>query len=305
MKHILVTGGAGFIGSHLVPRLLHEGYRVTVLDDLSNGNRAYVPIEASFLQQDIRDMGALASLFEKEVFDGVVHFAAQTMVSASIDAPLHDCELNIAVTVSLLELCRKYNVPKVVFASTAAVYGDNSLLPLQEDVTAAPLSFYGLSKYTVERYLDLYHKLYGIEYAVLRFANVYGERQGDSGEGGVVSIFTRRLHQGQALQIFGNGEQTRDFIYAGDVAAAVVAVFHSDIVSDIYNVSTGRETTLLELVALLGQAAKKKPVIEYQDSREGDILRSKLDSSRLQRVSSWYPQTSLLEGLKRTFFSLI
>ena len=304
MKQILVTGGAGFIGSHLTPQLLAAGWKVTVLDDLSSGKREYVPQEAAFIEQDVRDADALAKVFATNHFDAVVHFAAQTMVPVSLAKPVYDCELNVVATVELLEQCRIHGVRKVVFASSAAVYGDNQTLPLRETEPTAPMSFYGLSKHTVERYLNLYQQLHGLEYAALRFANVYGERQGDGGEGGVVSIFTRLLRQGSSLQLFGDGNQTRDFVYAGDVAAAVVASLDSQVPSGTYNVSTGKQTSLLNLIETLSRISGEKPQVVRAQPRAGDILHSALDSNRLQQCSDWRPRMLLEEGWRRTYGAL-
>ena len=304
MKHVLVTGGAGFIGSHLTPQLLAAGWKVTVLDDLSSGKREYVPQEAAFIEQDVRDADSLVQVFATNQFDAVVHFAAQTMVPVSLAKPVYDCELNVVATVELLEQCRIHGVRKVVFASSAAVYGDNQTLPLRETEPTAPMSFYGLSKHTVERYLNLYQQLHGLEYAALRFANVYGERQGDGGEGGVVSIFTRLLRQGSSLQLFGDGNQTRDFVYAGDVAAAVVASLDSQVPSGTYNVSTGKQTSLLNLIETLSRISGEKPQVVRAQPRAGDILHSALDSNRLQQCSDWRPRMLLEEGLRRTYGAL-
>ena len=304
MKQILVTGGAGFIGSHLTPQLLAAGWKVTVLDDLSSGKREYVPQEAAFIEQDVRDADSLVQVFATNQFDAVVHFAAQTMVPVSLAKPVYDCELNVVATVELLEQCRIHGVRKVVFASSAAVYGDNQTLPLRETEPTAPMSFYGLSKHTVERYLNLYQQLHGLEYAALRFANVYGERQGDGGEGGVVSIFTRLLRQGSSLQLFGDGNQTRDFVYAGDVAAAVVASLDSQVPSGTYNVSTGKQTSLLNLIETLSRISGEKPQVVRAQPRAGDILHSALDSNRLQQCSDWRPRMLLEEGLRRTYGAL-
>ncbi|WP_027937372.1 NAD-dependent epimerase/dehydratase family protein [Anaeroarcus burkinensis] len=304
MKHVLVTGGAGFIGSHLTPQLLAAGWKVTVLDDLSSGKREYVPQEATFIEQDVRDADSLVQVFATNQFDAVVHFAAQTMVPVSLAKPVYDCELNVVATVELLEQCRIHGVRKVVFASSAAVYGDNQTLPLRETEPTAPMSFYGLSKHTVERYLNLYQQLHGLEYAALRFANVYGERQGDGGEGGVVSIFTRLLRQGSSLQLFGDGNQTRDFVYAGDVAAAVVASLDSQVPSGTYNVSTGKQTSLLNLIETLSRISGEKPQVVRAQPRAGDILHSALDSNRLQQCSDWRPRMLLEEGLRRTYGAL-
>ena len=303
-KHVLVTGGAGFIGSHVTQQLLKENWRVTVLDNLSTGFKEHIPSEAFFHLQDVCDVEALEALFKTEAFDAVVHLAAQTMVNVSLEQPGFDCELNLTGTVGLLELCRKYQVKKVIFASTAAVYGDNSELPLGEEEEAAPLSFYGLSKHSVERYLALFHRIYGLEYTALRFANVYGERQGDGGEGGVVSIFTRLMHQKTALHVYGSGLQTRDFIYAGDVAAAIAAALPLSVPSGVYNVSTGRQTSVADLIECLSRIAKVVPAVITKPARGGDILHSALDPSRFQQATGWKANMPLQEGLKRTYQAL-
>lgn len=219
---ILVTGGAGFIGSHLVRQLMEAGDDVISLDNLSTGLRENLPEGARLEVMDTHD-DKVEDLFRQEHFDAVVHLAAQTLVSDSMVDPENDMYQNIAGTVHIMECCRKYGVKRVIFSSSAATYGDvdEKALPVQETLPQIPLSFYGLTKMTVEKYLALYHMAFGIHYVVLRFSNVYGERQGDGGEGGVISIFAKRLAKGQDITIFGNGKQTRDFVYAGDIARGI------------------------------------------------------------------------------------
>lgn len=208
---VLVTGGAGFIGSHIVDLLLRKGAKVAVLDNLTTGTLRNVDPRATFYQMDIRDAG-LKELFCKERFDYVIHEAAQTTVAHSLEAPYYDCDVNLLGLVNILEASRLSRVKRVVFASSAAIYGDTEMFPIREDHPQVPLSFYGESKLAGERYLELYHRNFGLEYVVLRYANVYGQRQGNGGEGGVISIFLKRLLRGEGLTIYGDGAQTRDFV---------------------------------------------------------------------------------------------
>lgn len=297
---VLVTGGAGFIGSHTVEKLLSAGCSVTVLDNLSSGLRTNVPEGVRFIQMDIIDK-ALYTVLENETFDGVVHLAGQTMVPVSLDKPKFDCQVNIMGTVNLLEACRRTGVKRVVFASTAAVYGDVAEVPVREESGKSPQSFYGLSKLTVEQYLQMYRQVYGLEYVVLRYANVYGERQGDGGEGGVVSIFTRKVAQKQSIMVYGDGGQTRDFIYAGDVAAANYHALVTTTPNCVCNISTNQETSVSELIRLLEAAAGHPIEVTYVAPREGDIYRSCLLNERAQNVLQWSPAMSLVDGLARTY----
>ena len=256
--HILVTGGAGFIGSHLVDALLEAGHDVTVFDNLSTGCRDQVPEQARFVQGDIRDEAALKVLFGEGHFDVVFHEAAQTQVSYSLAHPREDAELNVLGLINVLEQCRRQGVQKFIYSSSAAVYGDNPKVPLDESEPLAPASFYGLTKVTAEKYIQLYGDLFGLPYAILRYANVYGERQGNGGEGGVVGLFARALARGEDLTIFGDGEQSRDFVYVKDVAQANVAAIDGEVPSGIYNISTH-------------QCAERNPVV-FLPCRRGRFL---------------------------------
>lgn len=300
---VLVTGGAGFIGSHIVDRLLEMGAAVTVLDDLSTGSLNHVREEVHFVKMDVRDE-ELSALCARQHYDYVIHQAAQTMVNRSLDEPLFDCDVNIKGLVNLLEACRHSGVKRVVCASSAAVYGDVVALPITEAHTPQPTSFYGLSKLTGEKYLELYRRVFGLEYVALRYANVYGERQGDYGEGGVVSIFTHAIRRGNAVTLFGDGGQTRDFIYVGDVATAncqALLTPHSD---TVYNVSTGRETSINELLRLLKQISGRDVAVKRQPPRQGDIYRSVLDNRRAVAGLSWQPEVNIRAGLQRTYQGL-
>lgn len=299
---VLVTGGAGFIGSHLVRQLLVLGHKVTVLDNLSTGVREHLPADGfAFWELDDRAPDARERIMAGH-FDAIVHLAGQTMVDASIRDPHFDASENVMGTVNVLEAARLSGVKRVVFASTAAAYGDvaEDLLPLREELSLEPLSFYGLTKVMAERYLALYHKLYGLDYVVLRFANVYGERQGDKGEGGVISIFAKRVAKGEPLTIFGDGGQTRDFIYAGDIANGIIHALTTEHANTAYNLSTQTETSLNDLVAIFGKAVEQELCPNYQSAREGDIYRSMLANEKAKTFMGWQPEVSLEEGLRRT-----
>lgn len=300
MKKILITGGAGFIGSHIIEVLQKENCEITVLDNLHTGLKENVPERVRLIELDIRDKGVI-DIFEQYQFDVVLHLAGQTMVNVSVDAPFYDADVNIMGTMNILESCRKTGVKRIVFSSTAATYGDIEEVPIREEFSVNPLSFYGLSKLTVEKYLKLYHDLYGLEYVILRYANVYGERQGDGGEGGVISIFTKKIAKDESFVIHGDGKQTRDFVYAGDVARANWYAANTEYCNTIYNVSTNSETSIRELVDLLESASGKTIDRQYGERREGDIYRSVLDNSKIVTNLNWRPMINLQEGLKRTY----
>ena len=302
--NVLVTGGAGFIGSHLVRQLLDAKHQVTVLDNVSTGTWQHLPQgkdTCTCWEMDIRDKAAREKI-EQAKFDVIVHLAAQTMVDVSVKDPDFDASENVMGTVNILEAARHSGVKRIIFASTAASYGDvtEDRLPIREDETLAPMSFYGLSKVTVEKYLKLYHDLYGLDYVALRFANVYGERQGDTGEGGVISIFAKRIAKDQGITVFGDGKQTRDFIYAGDIAAGIIAAMTTDKANAVYNLSNQTETSLLELIELMAKASGKTVEPAFAAPREGDINRSMLCNEAAVQNLNWQPKMDLAEGLART-----
>ncbi|WP_028128389.1 NAD-dependent epimerase/dehydratase family protein [Selenomonas sp. AE3005] len=301
---VLVTGGAGFIGSHLVRQLLDAQHEVTVLDNVSTGTWQHLPQgkdTCTCWEMDIRDKAAREKI-EQAKFDIIVHLAAQTMVDVSIKDPEFDASENVMGTVNILEAARHSGVQRIIFASTAASYGDvtEDKLPIREEETLAPMSFYGLTKVVAEKYLKLYHDLYGLDYVALRFANVYGERQGDTGEGGVISIFAKRIAKDQGITVFGDGKQTRDFIYAGDIAAGIIGAMTTDKANTVYNLSNQTETSLLELIDLMAKAVGKAVEPQFAAPREGDINRSMLCNEAAVQNLNWQPQMDLAEGLART-----
>ena len=298
---ILVTGGAGFIGSHLLQLLQgQQGVEVVVYDNLSSGRREHVPKAIRLVEGDVRDAEGLANLFASEGFDSVVHLAAQTMVPYSLSHPEEDCQINLLGLINILECCRKYAVKHIVFSSSAAVYGDNLNIPLHEEEKPMPTSAYGITKMASEHYLRMYHDLYGLNTTVLRFANVYGERQGAGGEGGVVSIFCKLLAAGQGVTVFGNGEQTRDFVYAGDIAEALWRGSQLE-GHHVINISTQKETSVNQLLAAFKQAVGREFPVQYSPIREGDIFRSVLANGRCVELLGFCPAMNLQEGVARTY----
>lgn len=298
---ILITGGAGFIGSHILAQL--QGRRdmdVVVFDNLSSGSKEHVPAGMELVEGDVCDEAAVDALFADHHFDAVIHLAAQTMVPTSVEQPVLDCQINLEGVLHVLEACRIHGTRHILFSSSAAVYGDNLHIPLKETERLVPTSPYGITKMTTEHYLRVYHELYGMDATVFRFANVYGERQGEKGEGGVVSIFCKLLSQRQGITVFGDGNQTRDFVYAGDIAQAIIRAlplkgYHT------MNVSTGQETSINDLIRSFEKAVGYTVPVQYTAPRTGDILRSVLSNEALKRDLGFVPAMDLEEGIRRTY----
>jgi UDP-glucose 4-epimerase len=303
----LVTGGAGFIGSNLVDALLARGDRVTVVDDLSTGRRANLDgaleAGAELVELDIRDAGALAAVVTERKAQTVFHLAAQIDVRKSLQDPAFDAAVNVGGTANVLEAARAAGSERVVFVSTGgAIYGegDGQRLPLGEEAPIAPMSAYGQSKFAAEGYLSLYERLYGLSTVALRLGNVYGPRQDPLGEAGVIAIFCGLLTSGGRPTVFGDGTQTRDYIYVADVVSAALAAGGSATTGPV-NVGTGLETNVLELVEALRRLGGREDFEpEFAPARTGEVQRITIDASRAERELDWRPRTSLEDGLRLT-----
>ena len=297
--NVIVTGGAGFIGSHVVDLLLDRGDQVAVVDNLSSGKRTNLDSRASLFELDVRSP-ELETAFRQFRPEAVFHLAAQVSVKLSVDAPVEDAEVNVKGTVNLLEQCRAFGVRRLVYISTGgALYGEPESLPCTEEHPVNPLSPYGISKYAAEKYVELYGRLHGLEYTILRFANIYGPRQDPHGEAGVVAIFSRRMLSGQDVIIFGDGRQERDFVYVEDAARACVTALERGS-RQAFNIGTGVGTTVNEVFQGLSEFADYQLEATYADLRPGDVYRIYLDASKARRELGWEPRVKLDEGLRRT-----
>jgi UDP-glucose 4-epimerase len=299
---ILVTGGAGFIGSHTVDVLVAAGtHEVAVIDSLSAGKPDQVNPHARFHQADIRDAAEVGRIIASERPEVMVHLAAQMDVRRSVADPAFDAQVNVVGFLNLMEAARQHGLRRVVFSSTGgAIYGEQDTFPADESHPCRPVSPYGVAKFSTEAYLFFYRTQYGIEYAAMRYANVYGPRQDPHGEAGVVAIFCGRLLQDQPVTIFGDGEQTRDYVYVGDVVRANVAAVAAPAIGPI-NVGTGIETSVNRLYGILAAVAASDRPPAYAPARPGEQKRSVIAAARAGRELGWQPEVTLEDGLRRTY----
>lgn len=299
IMRIVVTGGAGFIGSHLVDRLIKEGHAVQVIDNLYTGNKDFVNPKAEFVEMDIRS-SELYSTLESFQPDYIFHQAAQTEVTTSMNNPMLDCDINLMGLINLLNVSVKLDIKKFLMPSSAAVYGNLTTLPLNETMTGNPSSFYGLTKLTAEHYLRIYHESYGLQYICYRYSNVFGPRQGNGGEGGVISIFSKAISQDDSIVIYGDGEQTRDFIYIDDVVEANILGMQSQF-NGIYNVSTNIPSSINLLVDEFRSISHKNIDVVYEKPRLGDIRDSVLATEKSERDLLFRAKCNLHDGLVKTY----
>lgn len=301
-RRAIVTGGAGFIGSHVVDALLADDWRVVVIDDLSSGDAGRVASEASLEVVDITDAGALEEVVDSVKPAAIFHLAAQSSVTRSVADPGRDCEINVRGTLHVLEGATRHRAP-VVFTSTGgALYGDRAPLPTAEDMFPAPISPYGASKWAAEAYVTTWREAHGIPHAVARLANVYGPRQNPHGEAGVVAVFSHCLWRGATPTLFGFGTPTRDYVHVHDVARALVAALGH---AGLFNVSTGIETPVSRLFELLRDEANVSVEGELAPLREGELERSCIDPGRARDQLGWQAEIGLEEGLAATYRALV
>ena len=296
---VLVTGGAGFIGSHVVDALIPQGYQVVVVDNLSTGRLENINPAATFYQADICN-SELEGIFEKERPELVNHQAARTVIQKSNEDPALDAKQNILGSLNLILQCLRFGVKKTVYASSGgAVYGEPKYRPVDESHPINPISYYGISKHTVEHYLHLAHLQHMLSYVVLRYSNVYGLRQNPKGEAGVVAIFNRQMLQGERPTIFGKGDKTRDYVYIADVVMANLLAMEKSI-NGVYNIGTGVETSDHEMFDLLAGLTGYKGNPHYAPVRKGEIYKICLDYSKAHNEIGWQPRFLLREGLRET-----
>lgn len=292
---VLVTGGAGFIGSSISELFISKGYGVVVLDDLSSGRREHVSSRAKFYKADICSPD-IRKIFKEENIDCVVHQAAQVQVRKSLEDPTFDARVNILGSINLLELCRD-GVKKIIYASSGgAVYGEPEYLPVDEEHPINPISPYGVSKYVVEKYIEAYEEIYGIDYTILRYGNVYGPRQSIAGEAGVIAVFAEKMLRGKSPTINGDGKQTRDFVYVADVAKANLAALRKG-KNSVYNVGSGKGTSVNEVFEIMGRALKSEIKPKFGPLIKGEVRNTYLKVDKARHELGWRPRVEIEEGI--------
>lgn len=297
---ILLTGGAGFIGSWVAENYLKEGHEVFIYDNLSSGNLGNIPQDAEFIEGDIRDYSMLEKTFKKFHPEVINHHAAQINVRVSVDDPVFDAETNIIGSINLLQLSVKNDIRKFIFASTGgAIYGEPRIIPADENTERLPLSPYGTSKLCVENYLNYYNKIYNLDFTALRYSNVYGERQNPHGEAGVVAIFCTNILKGKDCNIFGDGKQTRDYVHCEDVARASVLSLNSD--SGVYNIGTSVSKSVNDIVNKLREISGTDFTSKHLPAIPGEVGHISLDNKLAGSSLGWSPSISFEAGLERTW----
>lgn len=293
---VLVTGGAGFIGSHIVDLLVKRGDTVVVVDDVSTGSLSNLNPAARYYSLGIGDKD-LESVFAREKPEVVCHQAAHTVVTESVRDPMHDASVNILGSLNLFEVCLRFGCRRIVYASSSAVYGDPEYLPVDERHPVNPLAPYGVSKLTVERYLHAYQTIHKLEYVALRYANVYGPRQNPHGEAGVVALFARKMLSGERPTIYGSGDKTRAYVYVGDVARANLLALDSE-AQGVFNIGTGVRTSDQAVFDILREELKYDDRPRYNLVRPGEIMHMSLDSHEARKNLGWEPRVTFVEGIR-------
>lgn len=296
---ILVTGGAGFIGSHIVDAYIRTGHEVTVVDDLSTGNRDNLNPAARFVELDIAGP-ALEQVFQSAKFEVVNHHAAQINVRRSLEDPVFDARVNVIGSLNVINLACRSGVKRVIFSSSGgAVYGEPDTFPITEEFPTQPLSPYGVAKLTTEHYLSVYRNLYGLDYVVFRYSNVYGPRQISKSEAGVISIFINQILNGDTCWVNGDGEQVRDYVFVADVVEANLQAL--DCPTGCINIGTGQTTSVNELIEILSGITGRSVLHQHRPAIPGEVLKNVLDASRARSLLTWEPRVSIQKGIRQTF----
>lgn len=297
-KTVLITGGAGFIGSNLADKLIKDGYKVIVVDDLSNGKKEYINPKVKFYQIDICS-SEIKNIFKNEKPDFVFHLAAQIDLRKSLENPEFDNKVNILGGLNILENCIKNDVQKIIFSSSAGVYSETNLIPINEDSLTDPISPYGINKLSFEKYLNYYYQIYNQKYIALRFANVYGPRQFKGGECGVIAYFIGNTLNNQESILYGDGSHTRDYIYIDDIVDALIIAMKSDYVG-VINIGTSKESSVLEVIDSIEKKLGQKFKYREEEYKEGEVERNCLDSKKAEKILGWKAKTNLKDGIRLT-----